>query len=96
MKKILLALLLVTGGAAFAQNAPLEGISESTDPDKIRAVERRADEIKAQQQAATSGASDSGAGATSVDKRESKRAKNKKLKRKSDMQRNPDAPPKAQ
>lgn len=87
MKKILFVLLLAAGGSAFAQNAPLEGISESTDPDKVREVERRAEEIKSRQQAAASGASDSATGASSARQRETRettRAKSKKLKRKPD------------
>ena len=87
MKKILLALLLAAGGSAFAQNAPLEGISESTDPEKIREVERRAEEIKSRQQAAASGASDSSTDVTSDKQREYTRTKDKKIKRKSDAQR---------
>ncbi|MDO9218677.1 MAG: hypothetical protein Q7U14_15500 [Lacisediminimonas sp.] len=81
MKRILLVLLLAACGTAVAQNAPLQGISESTDPDKVRDVERRADEIRARQQAASSGASDTAAGAGSATKRDAKRSKHKKMKR---------------
>lgn len=81
MKRILLVLLLAACGAASAQNAPLEGISESTDPDKVRDVERRADEIRSRQQAANSGASDTAAGAASTIKRDARRSKQKKMKR---------------
>jgi hypothetical protein len=37
-------------GLSFAQNAPLSGISETTDPVKIAEIERRAQEIAARQQ----------------------------------------------
>lgn len=58
--------LLSLAGAAFAQNAPLEGISESTDAAKIADVERRAQEIASRQQMPTSGASSAaGTGAAS-------------------------------
>jgi hypothetical protein len=81
MKRILLVLLLAACGAATAQNAPLEGISESTDPDKVRDVERRAEEIRSRQQATSSGASDTSVGAASTTKRDAKRSKQKKMKR---------------
>lgn len=62
MKKasLLLASFLSIGGAAFAQNAPLTGISESTDPGKVAEVERRAQEVQsaAQQQGTSSRAED--------------------------------------
>lgn len=62
MKKILLAVSLATlGAAAWAQNAPLEGISESTDPAKVRDVERRAEEIRSRQASSSAGASDASA-----------------------------------
>jgi hypothetical protein len=51
--KISLWLCLALGTAAglsFAQNAPLSGISETTDPVKIAEIERRAQEIAARQQ----------------------------------------------
>ena len=44
---LLLVSILSLCGAAIAQNAPLTGISESTDPQKISEVERRAEEVKA-------------------------------------------------
>lgn len=50
MKKTLLFALLLVSAAAQAQNVPLEGISESTDPEKVREVERRAQEIISRQQ----------------------------------------------
>ncbi|MBK4734223.1 hypothetical protein [Noviherbaspirillum pedocola] len=61
MKKIgLLALpLFFSAAAAFAQNAPTSGISESTDPSKVTEVERRAQELQSSQ-SGTSGASASG------------------------------------
>jgi hypothetical protein len=58
--------LLSLAGAAFAQNAPLEGISESTDPSKVADVERRAQDLASRQQTSTSGASSAtGSGAAS-------------------------------
>ena len=51
--KISLWLFLALGAAAslsVAQNAPLSGISETTDPVKIAEIERRAQEIAARQQ----------------------------------------------
>jgi len=66
MKKSLLVCmsLFALAGAASAQNAPLEGISESTDPAKIADVERRAQSIT--QQGQSTGASGNvGAGANS-------------------------------
>ena len=58
MKKAswILASLLSMNGAAFAQNAPLTGISESTDPDKVAEVERRAQEVQAAAQQTPSSA----------------------------------------
>lgn len=62
MKKasLLLASFLSFGGAVFAQNAPLTGISESTDPGKVAEVERRAQEVQSavQQQGTSSRAED--------------------------------------
>lgn len=62
MKKVTLLLVsfLSIGGAAFAQNAPLSGISESTDPGKVAEVERRAQEVQsaAQPQGTSSRAED--------------------------------------
>jgi hypothetical protein len=51
MKKIhLLALpLLFSAAAVFAQNAPVNGISESTDPSKAAEVERRAQDLRSGQ-----------------------------------------------
>lgn len=43
--------LNTAAGLSFAQNAPLSGISETTDPVKIAEIERRAQEIAARQQA---------------------------------------------
>jgi hypothetical protein len=57
--------LVSMAGAAWAQNAPLEGISESTDQAKVSDVERRAQEIASRQQTPTSGASAGSAGAAS-------------------------------
>lgn len=59
---LFLLTLLLIGGAAIAQNEPVTEIRESTDPNKIAEVERRAQEIAeaAQQQEAnppSSGAS---------------------------------------
>ena len=57
MKKASLLLAsFLSIGAAFAQNAPLTGISESTDPGKVAEVERRAQELQsaAQQQGTSS------------------------------------------
>jgi len=68
MKKAswLLVSFLSIAGAAWAQNAPVEGISESTDPSKVADVERRAQEMASRQQTPTSGASAStGTGSTS-------------------------------
>jgi hypothetical protein len=60
------AILFPIAGAVFAQNDPITGISESTDPAKVAEVERRAQEIMARQESATSGASGtSGSSATS-------------------------------
>ena len=42
--------LSTAAGLSFAQNAPLSGISETTDPVKIAEIERRAQEIAARQQ----------------------------------------------
>ncbi|WP_151447683.1 hypothetical protein [Lacisediminimonas profundi] len=82
MKKLLLISMLALGASAFAQNAPLEGISESTDPAKVRDVEKRAEEIKARHQASTSGASQATPGAASSTKpRHPKRIHRKEMKR---------------
>lgn len=61
MKKFhLLALpLFFSAAAVFAQNAPLTGVSESTDPSKVADVERRAQELQGGQGSA-SGATTSG------------------------------------
>lgn len=66
MKKILLtvsmaAVALAAWSPAWSQNAPLQGISESTDPAKVSDVEKRADEIR-NRNAQTSGASSSASG----------------------------------
>lgn len=53
----LLLSLISAAGLALAQNAPLSGIAESTDPAKIADIERRADEIAANAQARSSGTS---------------------------------------
>ncbi len=53
---------LALTGAAFAQNAPLEGIRESTDPQKVAEVEQRAREIMDRHQQQASG--ESGTSAT--------------------------------
>jgi len=53
----LLLSLVSAAGFALAQNAPLSGIAESTDPAKIADIERRADEVKANAQARSSGTS---------------------------------------
>jgi len=68
MKKSLLVCmsLFALAGAASAQNAPLEGISESTDPAKIADVERRAQAMS--QQGQPSGASGSAATGASSDR----------------------------
>lgn len=66
MKKSLLVCmsLLALAGTVSAQNAPVQGISESTDPAKIADVERRAQAIA--QQGQNAGASgNAGAGADS-------------------------------
>ena len=52
-KSLLLCSLLAVSGAAFAQNAPLSGISETTDPDKIADIERRAQDLESHQRPAT-------------------------------------------
>lgn len=51
--------LLALASSAFAQDTG--GIRESTDPDKVRAVEQRAAELQARQQ---SGSSDATSGAS--------------------------------
>ena len=51
-KSLLLCSLLAVSGAAFAQNAPLSGISETTDPDKIADIERRAQDLESHQRPA--------------------------------------------
>ena len=81
MKKAswILASLLSIGGAAFAQNAPLTGISESTDPDKVAEVERRAQEAQAAAQQAPSEAQQ-GARARSGYTGDSTRSKSKPMK----------------
>ena len=86
MNKLLLASLLAVCSAAYAQNAPLEGISESTDPAKIRDVERRADEIKARQTSPASGTSDAAAGSTSATQTR-REMRDEKRTRRSDMRR---------
>ena len=48
-KSLLLGSLLAVSGAAFAQNAPLSGISETTDPSKIADIERRAQDLESHQ-----------------------------------------------
>lgn len=53
----LLLSLVSAAGLALAQNAPLSGIAESTDPAKIADIERRAEEIAANAQARSSGTS---------------------------------------
>ena len=53
----LLLSLASAAGLALAQNAPLSGIAESTDPAKIADIERRADEIRANAEARSSGSS---------------------------------------
>jgi hypothetical protein len=66
MKKTSLAILLSAlslTGTASAQGAS-SGISESTDPAKAEAVERRAADIQAQQQAAEQQATSGGSGST--------------------------------
>ena len=59
MKTVSWLLLSLVGaaGLALAQNAPLSGIAESTDPAKIADIERRAEEIIAKAQARSSGTS---------------------------------------
>lgn len=58
MKKILLSVSLAAlSVGAWAQNAPISGISESTDPSKVQQVEQRAQEIQSRQQQSSSGAS---------------------------------------
>lgn len=66
MKKSLLACmsLFVLAGTVSAQNAPVQGISESADPAKIADVERRAQAI-AQQGQSTGASGNVGAGANS-------------------------------
>lgn len=66
MKKSLLVCmsLFALAGAASAQNAPEQGIRESTDPAKIADVERRAQAI-AQQGQSTGASENAGAGASS-------------------------------
>lgn len=83
MKKALLLALMSVMPITWAQNAPLEGISESTDPAKVREVERRAEEIRdRQQQGASSGASDaSSARSGSSESRESRRMHKREMKR---------------
>ena len=81
MKKAswILASLLSIGGAALAQNAPLTGISESTDPDKVAEVERRAQEVQAAAQQAPSSAQE-GTPARSGYTGDSARSKSKSMK----------------
>ncbi|TFW10194.1 hypothetical protein E4K72_02130 [Oxalobacteraceae bacterium OM1] len=55
--------LLGLASAAFAQDTG--GIRESTDPDKVRAVEQHAAELQSRQQSGSSGATSSASGATS-------------------------------
>lgn len=50
-KSLLLLAMLAAAAATHAQNAPSKGISETTDPDKIAAIERRAHEIESKAQA---------------------------------------------
>ena len=50
VKYLLLSSLLALAGASWAQNAPISGVSESTDPAKISAIEKRASELAAQAQ----------------------------------------------
>jgi hypothetical protein len=47
-KPAFLIALLATAGVSLAQNAPLEGIAETTDPARIADIERRAQELGAQ------------------------------------------------
>lgn len=81
MKKLVLLSLLTLASAAFAQNAPLEGISESTDPGKVRDVERRAEEIRSRQQSASSGASDTAQGQAAGNKKSGKHMHDKEMKK---------------
>ncbi|HCE10863.1 MAG TPA: hypothetical protein DIT28_17550 [Oxalobacteraceae bacterium] len=86
MKKAswVLASLLSIGGAAIAQNAPLSGISETTDPSKVAEVERRAQEVQAaaQQQGTPARAEETGAAsrtkAKSVKRHKARKAKVRK------------------
>jgi hypothetical protein len=48
----LLLMLATAAGLACAQDAPLTGIAESTDPAKIAKIEQRAQELAAKQAAA--------------------------------------------
>jgi hypothetical protein len=75
----ILASLLSMAGATFAQNAPLTGISESTDPDKVAEVERRAQEVQSAAQQAPSGAQQ-GTPARSGYTGDSTRSKSKAMK----------------
>lgn len=76
---LLLVSFLSVCGAATAQNAPLTGISESTDPQKIAEVERRAAEIKAAQQAGQPSSYPRSAGSSEM--KPEKPAKNKKARK---------------
>lgn len=49
-KSLLLLSMLAVAAASYAQHAPLTGVSETTDPDKIADVERRAQEIESKAQ----------------------------------------------
>ena len=49
-RSLLLLALLAVSAAAYAQNAPLSGVAESTDPAKIADIERRAQDIESQRQ----------------------------------------------
>jgi hypothetical protein len=76
MKKILLSLSLsLLAAGAWAQNAPLSGISESTDPAKVRDVEQRAQDMQSRQQQASSGASHSASDKAGHDKKKKKSKK---------------------
>lgn len=52
-RSLLLFALLAPAAAAYAQNAPLSGVSETTDPDKIADIERRAQDIESSRQTST-------------------------------------------
>jgi hypothetical protein len=80
-KLAVLTVLLPLAGAVFAQNDPITGIAESTDPAKVAEVERRAQEIMSHQQAGTSGASNASGTSATSDTSQKKQHKGKKSKK---------------